>query len=108
HAHRLREIGNLIYCTGKPIPSFEYQIKHADGARYNVDISISLIKDSTGQPTGYRGILRDVTERRQAEKLIQGQMKVLEMIATGAPLKEALETLVRLVEGLSKNTICSI
>ncbi|MEP7340631.1 MAG: PAS domain S-box protein [Acidobacteriota bacterium] len=108
HADRLREIGNLIYCTGNPVPSFEYQITHADGARYDVDISISPIKDNTGQPTGYRGILRDVTERKQTEKLIQGQVKVLEMIATGAPLKDTLEAILCLVEGLSKNTACSI
>ena len=32
-----------------------------------VEASISLISGPTGHPTGFRGILRDITERKQAE-----------------------------------------
>jgi len=34
-----------------------------------IEASVSLIQDGKGNPTGYRGIIRDVTRRKQAEAL---------------------------------------
>jgi PAS domain S-box-containing protein len=42
--------------------------KHKDGAAINILASVSLIKDSTGKPVGAVAALRDITERKQAEK----------------------------------------
>ena len=35
-----------------------------------MEVSISLKKDSSGNPIGFRGISRDVTERKQMEDII--------------------------------------
>ncbi|MFH1626258.1 MAG: ATP-binding protein, partial [Pseudomonadota bacterium] len=39
-----------------------------DGTRGYIEISASLMKDSEGKPTGFCGIVRDISERRQAEE----------------------------------------
>src|SRR5205085_11666088 len=52
--------------------------------------------------------IEDVTERRQAEALAKGQSRILEMIAQGAPLRDTLRTLTRMVEEQSEGSLCSI
>ncbi|MER8526384.1 EAL domain-containing protein [Mesorhizobium sp. M0700] len=47
---------------------------------------------------GLVGIARDITARKQAEILRDGQAHILEMIAKSAPLEDVLERLMRLVE----------
>ena len=44
------------------------------------------------------GISRDITARKLAETLRDGQAHILEMIATNAPLSDILECLTRLIE----------
>jgi PAS domain S-box-containing protein len=58
---------NNLYLTGKPIKIISYTIFKKDGAAMHVEASANLIRDTHGNPTGFRGILRDVTQRRLAE-----------------------------------------
>ena len=51
-----------------------------------------------GSFNGYIGTITDVTGRLQAERVIESQNRVLEMIAKGFPLAETLTTLLRSVE----------
>jgi len=61
-----------VYDTGKPTKGFGYEIKLKDGTRRNVESSVSLIKDAEGHRIGFRGIVQDVTQRKQMEaELIQ-------------------------------------
>ncbi len=46
----------------------DYEIVRKDGTKRNITISVSLIRDPSGQPAGFRGICRDVTERKRAEE----------------------------------------
>ena len=50
----------------------------------------------------------DITERKQAEALTNGQQQVLEMIALSAPLPEILDTLCRMIEAQSGEMLCSV
>jgi polar amino acid transport system substrate-binding protein len=58
-----------------------------DGTTRWIETSVSLIRDSKGQPIGFRGIGRDVTERKQMEeqaKVHQQQlMQAGKMVALG-------------------------
>ena len=42
-----------------------------DGTKSFDEISVSLIRDSEGKPIGFRGISRDVTERKQMEEALR-------------------------------------
>jgi PAS domain S-box-containing protein len=66
---------NQVYKTGKPLKEVDWQIIRKDGTKVYIEASISLRKDSSGKPVGFRGIIRDITERRSAaEKLLfEGQ-----------------------------------
>ena len=76
---------NEVYRTGKPNRGFSYQQKKKDGSRSDVFVSISLIRDADGQPRGFRGMMRDVTERnRLQEQLYQAsKMEAIGTLAGG-------------------------
>ena len=59
---------NKVYKTGEPLKGLDWQIIRKDGTKRYVEISILLQKDSSGKPMGFRGIVRDITERKQMEE----------------------------------------
>lgn len=67
HAYRLRKMANWVYRSGNSVSSFVYELRQSNGTRRDVDISLSLIKNHGGEATGFRGIIRDVTERKRVE-----------------------------------------
>ena len=66
---------NQVYRTGIPVEGFSWEIFRKDGSKKYVEASISPLKNPAGEITGFRGFDRDITERRQAEKLIQDLMR---------------------------------
>ncbi|MBI4767205.1 MAG: PAS domain S-box protein [Deltaproteobacteria bacterium] len=65
------EIFRQVYQTGTPVEGFEREITGKDGSKRQVEVSISLRKDSAGKPIGFKGIARDVSERKRAEKALR-------------------------------------
>jgi len=49
----------------------EYDLLRADGFRFPAELSASLVRDARGQPRLLVAILRDITERRQAEERLR-------------------------------------
>lgn len=47
----------------------ETRMKRKDGGTVDIDISITVLKDVQGNITGSIGVIRDITERKQMEKL---------------------------------------
>src|SRR5271157_5688551 len=86
-AKKVFESFNRVYKTGEPLPGVNYQIIRKDGVTRYIESSISLLKDSSGKPIGFRGITRDITERKQTEEsLRQSEEKfrnILESIQEG-------------------------
>jgi len=68
---------NEVYRTGKPARAFDWEVIRKDGTRRFVESSLSLIRGSTGELSGFRGIVRDITERKRAEEELQHTMKKL-------------------------------
>jgi PAS domain S-box-containing protein len=66
------------------------------------------VMDESGQIIEIVGTLMDVTERKRAEALRNGESRILEMIARDAPLEEILERLVRVVEAQFAGMFCSV
>jgi PAS domain S-box-containing protein len=68
-AETLHNLFNNVYRTGQPVRSFEYLTRvRADGTQAFNEISVSLKRDSHGEPAGFVGISRDTTARRQHER----------------------------------------
>ena len=62
---------NEVYKTGIPTRYFDWELIRKDGSKAFVGCSVSLKKDSSGKPIGFRGILHDITERKQMEEEIR-------------------------------------
>ncbi len=76
-AREVFKIYNKIYRTGQPVSSFDYEIINKDGTIRLLEVSASLIKDSSGEPAGFRGTARDVTERRRVEDELTSSLSML-------------------------------
>ncbi|MCF8037134.1 MAG: PAS domain S-box protein [Desulfobacteraceae bacterium] len=59
---------NWVYRTGNSYKAFDWEMIRKDGSVCYVESSISLIKDSKGQAIGFKGVTRDITERKKAEQ----------------------------------------
>ena len=69
-------IGTLdrVRQTGRAAKDLGFVVVRKDGTWRWVETSVSLISGVHGDPDGYRGILRDVTRRRQSDALKQEKM----------------------------------
>jgi diguanylate cyclase (GGDEF)-like protein/PAS domain S-box-containing protein len=70
-AARVFETFNEVYRTGAPKIGHDWELIRKDGSKVLVEASVNLIRDSQGKATGFRGMLRDVTARREAEQRIE-------------------------------------
>ena len=70
-AEKVYRAYNEMYKTGVPIKKMEWDIIRKDRARRTVEFFASLLRDPDGRPTGFRGVVRDITARRQAEEALR-------------------------------------
>ena len=86
------EIFKKIYRTGEPARISDYEVVAKDGRVIVAEASAHLIRDENGTPIGFRGLARDVTERKKSElerqrleaQLIQAQkMEAIGTLAGG-------------------------
>lgn len=59
---------NQMLHTGFPLKSFEWEVIQKGGSKQTFELFTSLLKDFQGQPVGFRGIVRDITDRSLAEE----------------------------------------
>jgi len=71
NAEKIFQTFNNVYQTGNPSKGFDWKIIRKNGTERFVEASLSLQKDSSCKPAGFLGIIRDVTERRQAEDALR-------------------------------------
>ena len=68
---KMYQVFSRVFQTGKPVKVMDYEVIGKDGSMISLEMSTSLMRDSSGEPIGFRGILRDITERKEAEKALQ-------------------------------------
>jgi len=66
-AKKMYKLFNELYSTGQLAPITDYEMIRKDGSKRIFGFSSSLKRDIKGMPTGFRGVIRDVTERNQYE-----------------------------------------
>ena len=65
---KVRDIFNVVYKTGKPSPKYEAVYVRKDGKKHHSEARGSLMRNAKGEPVGFRGIVRNIDERKRAEK----------------------------------------
>ena len=73
-SRRVYQAFNRIYNTGEPLELFNYKIIRKDGTTSFLETGVSLIRNEKSERVGFRGIVRDITERKRAE----GEMAALQ------------------------------
>ncbi|MBN1833647.1 MAG: PAS domain S-box protein [Deltaproteobacteria bacterium] len=68
---RAYKIFKNIYQTGKSIRVVNWKIFRKDGSIIHIESSASLIRNSRGKPSGFRGIARDITEGKKMEEVVE-------------------------------------
>jgi len=68
---------NKVFVTGKPSQGVDYEIIRKDGTKLYIQSSVSLIRNTSGEPTGFRGIMRNITERKRAEEQLKQTLESL-------------------------------
>lgn len=89
HAALLREPGATV--------RFAYRARHRDGTWRHFEAMATNLSDNPAVG-GVLSVSRDVTDRHRKEQLLAGQARVLEAIATDAPVDATLGMIVDLVE----------
>jgi PAS domain S-box-containing protein len=51
---------------------------HQDGRRLSIEFSVALLRDEAGEIVGISAIMREVSERRDAEKALRAKLAELE------------------------------
>ncbi|MFO7569694.1 MAG: PAS domain S-box protein, partial [Smithellaceae bacterium] len=87
NAEKTKQAYNTLYKTGKPIKSLESIFVRKDGSRGIYELSVDLIRDADAKPVGFRGVSRDITDRKHMEnELSKSEQKyrtILEEINEG-------------------------
>jgi len=86
------------------------RIVRPDGSVRKLDTVGDVLVDAHGRPVSLIGTCRDITDDpREFARFVQaGEQRALEMLATGAPLRDVLGELTRLVEDMAPEAIASI
>jgi diguanylate cyclase (GGDEF)-like protein/PAS domain S-box-containing protein len=69
-AGKLIKLGRQVYRTGLPEKCSDFEIVSKAGVKRQIEISLSLMKDLSGKPMGFRGMARDIDDRKKAEATI--------------------------------------
>lgn len=97
-ARKFRAIEEIVLRSGQPMIDKEEFIVDASGAGKWVSSTKVPLRNARDEIIGLVGIAHDVTARKQADILRDGQAHILEMIAMSALLEDVLDRLMRLVE----------
>ena len=81
----------------------EWSIHRKDGEKLVVEVNARTLPDGR-----ILALVRDVSERKRAEKREQNQSRIFQSLASGESLEQTLEVIAQAVEMEAPNSLCSI
>ncbi|MFZ2160786.1 MAG: PAS domain S-box protein [Sideroxyarcus sp.] len=106
-ATNIQHVIEQVISTGTPV-ELEFQTPDLKGEMRDHHVRFVAERDGSGEIVGALAIGQDITERKRAEKYEQFRSRTLELLSGGASLPDLLEGIVRGVEQLKPDMICSI
>ena len=86
----------------------EQRIRRADGIYEWVQVRGLPLRDTQGRILRWCVLLTDIADRKCAEALLDGEKRLLKMVASGRPLGDVLEAMCSLVDAVVGNSACSL
>ena len=71
NAHKVFEAYHKVFLTGHAIKGFDWVFINKNGKKMEVEASVALQRDTQGNPIGFRGVVRDVSTRKQGEEALR-------------------------------------
>jgi diguanylate cyclase (GGDEF)-like protein/PAS domain S-box-containing protein len=84
NAQRVAAALNEVYASGSAQRIVDWEIVRPDGERRTVEASVAPVRDGSGWIVGYRGIMRDVTDRVRTEAALRESEARYALAARGA------------------------
>jgi diguanylate cyclase (GGDEF)-like protein/PAS domain S-box-containing protein len=84
NAQRVAAALNEVYASGTAQRIVDWEIVRPDGERRTVEASVAPVRDASGWIVGYRGIMRDVTDRTRTEAALRESEARYALAARGA------------------------
>ena len=91
---------NQAFEAGEPKFSVVMELIHKNGSSVSADLSLSLTYNTQGKIIGFRGLGRDITEQRVAERIMQARLDLMIYANTNtldAVLQQTLDELCAIV-----------
>ncbi|RJP64965.1 MAG: PAS domain S-box protein [Ignavibacteriales bacterium] len=87
HSENLDEVDEILQIvkSGRHVEHYETIRVHKDGHTINVSLTISPIKDSSGNIIAASTIARDITERKKTEEVLQNERLLLRTLIDNIP-----------------------
>ncbi|MBM4446055.1 MAG: PAS domain S-box protein [Chloroflexi bacterium] len=79
------EAYNKVYRTGEPLKLFHSEQIRKDGTRILTEDAVFPLRDENGGIIGFRGVSRDITERKLAEEALQESEEKFRTLAEESP-----------------------
>jgi PAS domain S-box-containing protein len=79
------EAYHRMYETGEPLKDFPDKVIRKDGSLGFAETSAFPIRNDKGEIIGFRGVRRDITERKQAEEALRQSGQIIESVLESAP-----------------------
>jgi PAS domain S-box-containing protein len=86
NAKKVYQTFNQVYTTGEPHISFDWEIIQKDGTKRFIESSVSPIRNSKSEQIGFRGVVRDVRDRKQAEEALRKSEQRFRELYDNAPV----------------------
>ena len=86
----------------------EARLRHHDGDYRWFLFRAAPLRDEHGTIVKWYGVNTEIEDRKSAELHLGGEKRVLEMIATGRPLRDVLNALCRFFEGAARDCNCGV
>jgi len=74
NSQKLKDAFNKVLDSGNPLTSLGWTLSDKNRSLRFVESSVSLIKDPKGDPVGFGGFIRDVTQRQRAEVMYRAKL----------------------------------
>ncbi len=78
-ARAIEEVTRVL-AEGGDSGTVEYTIIDADGREVEAEVSITLLRDNSGNPVGFINVSRDITDRKQMEEVLTASEEKLHTI----------------------------